>query len=136
MATKKYISNSSVSISVTLEEGHSTHIAFSPLTGKGSVFYTDNTKIQKALESHSYYGKLFKSAPMEEEKPQKAKAKGNKSEYPKELNGDNKKEITVKNLDEAKEYLCEQFSYSRTKLKNKEIVETAAAEHGIVFIGI
>lgn len=57
---KKYIAKTNVSINVVLATGANRHIAFSALTGGGSVFYTDDPDIQKAMESHYKFGKLFR----------------------------------------------------------------------------
>lgn len=47
------------------------------------------------------------------------------------------KKIMVNSLDEAKDYLCEHFeSYSRTKLRSKVAIKTAAEKEGFVFTGI
>ena len=59
MATKQYKSKSIVSINVMLPSGKSKHIAFSPLSRGESVFYTDDPAIQKALERHRGFGKMF-----------------------------------------------------------------------------
>ena len=57
---KKYIAKTNVSINVVLPTGANRHIAFSALTGGGSVFYTDDPDIQKAMECHYKFGKLFR----------------------------------------------------------------------------
>ena len=57
---KKYIAKTNVSINVVLATGANRHIAFIALTGGGSVFYTDDPDIQKAMESHYKFGKLFR----------------------------------------------------------------------------
>lgn len=57
---KKYIAKTNVSINVVLQSGKNRHITFSALTGGGSVFYTDDPDIQKAMERHYKFGKLFR----------------------------------------------------------------------------
>jgi len=108
-----------------LGNGHSLHVAFSPLTGGGSVYYTDNETIQAALEKHHHFGKLFREEAIEEPK----------EEAPVEVEAGSSK-IMVKDIDEAKEYLCEHYGLSRTKLKTLAAVEAAAAANGIAFDGI
>ena len=56
---KRYKSKSCVSINVVLPTGGNNHVCFSPVTGGGSVYYTDNENIQKGLERHPKYGRLF-----------------------------------------------------------------------------
>lgn len=58
---KKYIAKTNVSINIVLSNGKNRHIAFSPLTGGGSVFYTDDADIIDALERHYKYGTLFRT---------------------------------------------------------------------------
>ena len=63
MATKRYIAKSHISISVNTSKGNA-HITFSPLTGGNkSAYYTDNEELQKALEAHPRFGKLFRLDP-------------------------------------------------------------------------
>lgn len=56
---KRYIAKTNVSINIVLASGANRHITFSSLTGGGSVFYTDDPEIEKAMESHYKFGKLF-----------------------------------------------------------------------------
>lgn len=56
---KKYIAKTNVSINVVLHNGVNRHIAFSALTGGGSVYYTDDPEIIQAMERHYKFGKLF-----------------------------------------------------------------------------
>ena len=57
---KRYKAKSDVSINVSLPSGKNLHIAFSPITNGGSVYYTDVEDVQKGLEDHSKFGKLFR----------------------------------------------------------------------------
>ena len=56
---KVYKSKSQVSINIKIGDGHA-HINFSSITAGGSVFYTDDAEVQKGIESHPKFGKLFK----------------------------------------------------------------------------
>lgn len=68
------------------------------------------------------------AAPFDDEAEQtEAKSKENNSSL---------KEIHVDNLDDAKEYLCDHFGLSRTKLRSKKAIIEAAATNGIEFVGI
>lgn len=60
---KKYIAKTNVSINIVLSNGKNRHIAFNPLTGGGSVFYTDDPDIIDAMEHHYRYGTLFQADP-------------------------------------------------------------------------
>lgn len=57
---KRYIAKTNVSINIVLASGANRHITFSSLTSGGSVFYTDDPEIEKAMESHYKFGKLFR----------------------------------------------------------------------------
>ena len=56
----KYTAKTQVALSVALPSGKSMHISFTPITGGGSVFYTNDPAVAKALESHYKFGHLFK----------------------------------------------------------------------------
>ena len=72
------------------------------------------------------HGCLFKIDESHNAEPEDTK-KGNATELP---------VIQVGSLAEAAEYLCDRFSFSRTKLKNKKSILSAAAASGILFEGI
>ena len=77
---KKYIAKTNVSINVVLPNGANRHIAFSALTGGGSVFYTEDADIIQAMERHYRFGKLFRADPsFVSEKPQRKPASQPKS---------------------------------------------------------
>jgi glucan-binding YG repeat protein len=63
---KKYVSKSNISINVVLEGGTNIHVAFTPQTLTGSVFYTDDEKLQAAIERHYKFGTAIKEEPIEE----------------------------------------------------------------------
>ena len=128
MATKRYIAKSHISISVNTSKGNA-HITFSPLTGgNNSALYTDNEELQKALEAHPRYGKLFRLdttfQPVVEEQKEETPA-------PKKV-----KKVKVSCLDDAKEYLCDKYEVSRTKLNSEKAIKEYAASKNIEFVGI
>ena len=63
---KKYTSKSDISLSVPMGGG-SVRVSFSPVTGGGSVFYTEDEELQAAMEKHAKFGKLFKEEEVPEE---------------------------------------------------------------------
>jgi hypothetical protein len=102
------------------------HVSFTPVTGGGSVYITSNEDIQKALERHSPFGKLFKiDINYKEEEPVVEEAAA--VEEPKA------KVMKMASLDDAKAYLADNFGISRTKLRSKKQIEDAAAANGIEF---
>ena len=127
--TKKFRSNSVIAINGVLENGENVHVSFSAVTGDGSVFYTDDEELQKGLRNHHGFGGLFYEEDVlevEQQEPELTDEKPNK-ELP---------VIHVDSLEEAAEYLCEHFSFSRTRLKNKKSILKAAMTSGISFEGI
>lgn len=62
MITKTYRSKSDISVNVVMPSGKSLHVAFTPVTGGGSTFTTSDECVQRALEGHYRYGKMFKVA--------------------------------------------------------------------------
>lgn len=158
---KKYIAKTNVSVNVVLANGKSHHVSFSPLTGRGSVFYTDIPELQVALEAHYKYGRLFKRDPSyPEEKPRAKKpAKESRVESGESRESETIAEeveevteeteevveaeeegesnvIVVTDPDEAKDYLCEHYGLSRTKIKGLNAIKEAAAQQGITFKGL
>lgn len=174
---KKYTSKSDIAISVLLATKKSAHISFSPLTGGGSVFYTDDAELQTALEKHPKYGHLFKlaseqpksgakpaaavkyvTAPTAESPAAEATAHPTEAVVPAaeadsqdgaeaeqgeaeeavqpEVGATGLKQIHIDNLDDAKEYLCDHFGLSRTKLRSKKAITEAASANGVAFVGI
>ena len=134
---KKYIAKSDVAVCVTFADGSHKHIKFFPKTNGGSVYYTDNKDEQDALEAHARYGKLYKidETAVEVEAPAApvAPAQDAVAAAPEAMP---LTEITVTDLAAAKDYLCDRFGISRTKLRSTNAIFTAAGENGIKFIGI
>lgn len=56
---KIYTSKSEISIKVLLDNGKTVRVAFTPRTMGSSVFMTDDEELQKAIEGHKEFGKLF-----------------------------------------------------------------------------
>lgn len=142
---KKYISKSDIALSVLLKTNKSVHVAFSPLTGGGSVLYTDDADLQWALERHPKYGRLFKLDIVRDEV-----AEGSEPLLREELpteglsapsNGAGGgpedlalKQIHVDSLDDAKEYLCDHFGVSRTKLRTRKSIMDSGVSNGVEFV--
>lgn len=124
---KKYVANSVVSINIVLPDGANKRVAFSPQMSGGSVFYTDDEDIQKGLERHWKYGKLFQETEIEEYKP---------AEQPAEVKADGPVVIHVSDPDAAKAHLAEHCGVSRTKLKSVKAIKETAALYNIEFEGI
>jgi len=130
MALKKYTAKTHISLSIVLpHSGKSLHLSFTPLTGGGSVYYTEIEQEQCGLERHSKYGKLFKGEEVKKEIP-------TKEETSEEKTGKELKVVKVACADDAKDYLSDKCGISRTKLRGMKAIEDTAHEVGIVFTGL
>ena len=134
---------------MVLSSGVSRHIAFSAVSGGGSVFYTDDPDMQKSIESHYKFGKLFRIDREYEDKLKKKTGHDKltgaeedtlnpvKDQVPEDGDdGTGLKKIVVSDPDSAKSYLAEHCGISRTKLKSLKSIKEAAENNGIVFEGI
>ena len=132
MATKRYIAQSHISLSVKISETANARVVFSPVTGgTKSVFYTDNEELQKALEAHPRFNKLFRVDTFFNPNPVVEKAP--KAEVVKEKTV---KKVKVACLDDAKEYICDKYGVSRTKLNSEKAIKEFAQSKGFEFVGI
>lgn len=138
---KVYIATTQVAININFEDGSYKHIAFEPKTKGGSVYYSRDEKEQAAIESHYKFGSLFKLSAVETEAvnaenqtntESSDSGDGQEGDAPQKVH----KEIRVNDIAEAKDYLCEKFGLSRTKLRSTKAITDAAQANGIVFIGI
>ena len=130
---KHYKSKSTVSINAVLKSKKSVHIAFTAQSDGSSVYVTDNEEIQYALEHHHRFGKLFKLIGAESQET----GKENSTSQKEASDGEPRTaKVEVSDLSEAKNYLAETFGISRTVLRNKESIISAAKAKGIVFEGI
>lgn len=128
---KKYISKSDISISVIMEKGGSIRVSFSPVTGGGSVFYTEDEAVQNAMEKHHSYGDLFFD---DNDFVAIQKQPKEKVDHIEEESA--RKEVHVTDIDDAKDYVCEHFGVSRSKLKTKNSIINMGKSYGIEFIGL
>lgn len=137
---KRYMAYSHVCINVALNGGGVLHVAFEPITGGGSVFYTADSQVQEALENHNRFGKLFFLDEEISEEVQGEKEKETPvSEEAKDGDNDTQgtlQEITVTCADDAKDYLSEHFGVSRTKMRSIKAIQEVASVNGIVFVGL
>lgn len=123
---KKYASNSEVSLSVPMAGGGSARVTFSPVTGGGGVYYTEDEELQAAMEKHAKFGKLFH----EEEIPDEQEEETDSAD------ADAQEEVTFEAncTNDAKDYLCERFGASRTKLRTRASCDEFAKAHGVTIV--
>lgn len=131
---KIYKSRTAISINVVLKSKKSMHIAFTVQSNGSSVYITDNTGIQYALEHHYKYGKLFKLVSVENDTEAKADKDdtGTKTEAAK----DEMRKVSVSDLGAAKDFLANTFGISRTSLRSQKSITEAAKAHNIEFEGL
>lgn len=123
---KKYASNSEVSLSVPMAGGGSVRVTFSPVTGGGGVYYTEDEELQAAMEKHAKFGKLFH----EEEIPDEQEEETDSAD------ADAQEEVTFEAncTNDAKDYLCERFGASRTKFRTRAACDEFAKAHGVTIV--
>lgn len=110
-----------------MPSGENRHISFTPRTGGGSVFYTEDAELQKAMEGHYKFRKLYTVEVMEGQKKEEAEDTGRES-----------RSVTVMQMsdaDAAKDYLSDKYGISRTRLKSVAQIKAAGLAKGIEFTG-
>ena len=142
----KFISKSHVAINVVLQSGANVHVTFLEKTGGGSVLYTDNADLILALRSHRKYGKLFREVEMPVAQPAPKKAAVNtgapaasapvasqpvNKQQPQQTQAPEPKEVSFKNVEDAKDYMAERYGISRSKMKTRGAIEQVAKAEGI-----
>lgn len=127
---KTYISNTEISLSVKIGDKAHMHIRFNPTSNGGSMYCTSNAAVQKGLERHPQFNKMFVLASVEEPKKEEVVA-AKPEEKPA-----GKQVVNVSALQDAKDYLVENFGISRTQLTSKAKILAQAASHNIEFNGI
>ncbi len=127
---KTYKAKTSISINVVLPSKKNMHVSFINHSDGSSSFVTDNSDLQRAIEQHYKFGKLFRL--VSSISPETISAKKAEDTSEKEV-------VTVvkmTDLSSAKEYLAEKFGISRSRLRREEDIKAQAQARGIVFEGI
>ena len=138
----KYTAKTHVALNVVLPSGKSMHISFTPITGGGSVFYTNDPSVAQALDSHYKFGHLFKKveepakamqakAPAHPETKAEAKAA---AEEPAKVEKKKDRTLTFACYEDAKDYLVETFGISRTKLRTQKAIEDMAKANNVKLV--
>lgn len=108
-----------ISVVVNMDGGGSKRIAFSARSTGGSVYYTNDKSIAAALRRHYKYGKLFKEVKEESAPPKKEQVKEPERTV-----------LKFGDLEEAKDEVARRTGISRTKLKTKDALKSAAEAAG------
>lgn len=122
----KYTAKTHVALNV-IKNGKSMHISFTPITGGGSVFYTDDEEVAKALENHYKFNHLFKRAKEQPKILQEEKV----APVAQEQEVNKEKTMTFACYEDAKDYLVDTFGISRTKLRTQTAIQAAAKANNI-----
>lgn len=131
---KHYKSKTAISINVVLKSKKSMHIAFTAQSDGSSVYTTDNSDVQYALEHHYKYGKLFKLVSTESEADIKAKKEAEEAAANEKK--DEIRKVSVSDLASAKDFLADTFGISRTSLRSEKAIMEAAKANNIEFEGL
>ncbi len=131
---KTYQGYSDLAFSVKVDGGQR-RIVFDAQSRGTSVYSTRDTKEQKAIESHYWFGDKFWILEEVDEKKQEAEAKKKATIKAKKAEED-KKVICVDDIGDAKDYLADNFGISRSKMKKVEDVLAIAKENNVVLEGL
>ena len=124
---KAFKASTLLSFSVTLSDGSRVRIEFNPLTEGGTVFYTDDEELVKALERHPYFGELFEKDDTQEEVSTEESTEPENVSIP----SGGSTPLSFANEEDAKEYIANKYGVSRTRLKTRASIERAAVELGM-----
>ena len=105
------------------------HLVFTPTTLGESFLTVDDPLLQRAIEHHPYYGKLFERMP-EKEPPRPQSPTDNVKK------GDRIRHLVFTDFDDAKEQLAQMTGLSRTAMRTPEDLLNAAKNHGIAIDGM
>lgn len=122
-----YKSDSILSVSIIVN-GVNRRINFNEITGTGSIYIPTSQEEADALEKHYLFGTNFKK--IEEIIPD---AVNSDDAQPKETSFT---KVNVTCLDDAVDYIADNFGVSRTKMRGIKSLMLQAQEHGIEFVGL
>lgn len=111
-------------------------INFEGKTMGSSVYMTRDPKVQKAIESHYWFNDKFFLVESIDEKKEVAEVKKKAAAKTKKKVADEKKTHVVTDFEDARDYLAENFSVSRSKMKTKEDILAIAKEKGVELEGL
>lgn len=136
MAKKKYRANSCVSISVLLESGTYRRVVFNAMSNGTSEFATSDEELQKSIEKHQSFNKLFRIVDCKQtcKKTKNDKGKNDSANEQEEKN--DLREVHVTDMAAAKDYLAENYGVVRTSMRSVKAIKEEANKHGITFDGI
>lgn len=133
---KTYVSNTGLSFNVKKADAKKkTHVNFDSLTINGSIFTTDDERLQEAIEAHRFFKEGTITIAKEED--EKAPDTDNVTESDTtegEAQEDKKEVVEFASVVEGKDYLADAYGVSRTQLRTRAAIESYAAEKGLTVV--
>lgn len=115
--------------------GKPRRIVFEPQSHGTSMYSTRDTKEQKGIEAHHWFNDKFRLLSSLDEEKAAAEAEKKAKEIA-EKSAEVLKTHMVEDLQEAKEYLADEYGVSRSKMKTREDILAIAKENNVVLEGL
>lgn len=131
---KTYQGYSDLAFSVKID-GSLRRIVFDGQSRGTSIYSTRDTKEQKAIESHYWYGEKFWLLEEVDEKKQEAEAKKKAAAKTKKAE-ETRKVLQFEDITDVKDYLADTYGISRSKMKTKEEIMAIAKDNNVVIEGL
>lgn len=131
---KTYQGYSDLAFNVKVD-GSLRRVVFDGQSKGTSIFATRDTKLQKAIESHSWFNNKYYLIEEVDEKKLEADVKKKAAAKAKQTE-EEKKTVTVEDVADAKDYLANTFGISRSKMKTKDDILAIAKENNVVIEGL
>lgn len=126
---KVYRSNTHLSVNIVVGQSNQ-HVSFTPQSDGSSQYRTTDEAVQRGLERHYKYGRLFRLVESAEEHEAEAEAVvASEAEAEDGLTA-----IPVTDWDSAKDWLAEHTDVTRSQLRSQKSIVSAAAANGYEFV--
>ena len=131
---KTYQGYSDLAFNVKVD-GSLRRVVFDGQSKGTSIFATRDTKLQKAIESHSWFNNKYYLIEEVDEKKLEADVKKKAAAKAKQTE-EEKKTVAVEDVADAKDYLANTFGISRSKMKTKDDILAIAKENNVIIEGL
>lgn len=130
---KLYKSNTNLSINIVLASKANMHVSFTPQSDGTSLYRTANEDIQRGLERHYKYGKMFKLIETYDPDAEPEEENADENTASEESEG-GLTQIEVTDWDSAKDWLAENTDVSRSQLRSQKAIIATADANGYEFV--